>query len=453
MDYKRLYDSIKNPLNEEILDILIKNYSSDEHDTYYFLTHAYAKNRPEKRFMINTEDRDKYFSNLFNRWKYMVSHETPEYIEYLIKYTSVEKDYYELAKYLKKMPDIHTYKEYEDLMWKEDRLSSLIDKYGWQIGRGSSWIHANSYYINGRVLPRVGEIEHRLYLNIDSEYLFKTCNKFIGLCINKDLPFYFKSAYGSSRDDTIVIYSDNERLEDYINILRELSELDPEFMKHVHNPPILTGLIDGWIGYGSEPKKLPNGSRTSFNEVRSEIIDNAIKSSTIEWLRKNKDLEFDFKGKKLTVQQLLAYQIGNRKIRELCNMGDAKLMERYGTDKATLTNPELVKKIYGGIAKRFDAFFKGYLEKGNFELTDQMVIKAPKGEIKIIRYDMNKVINGFVESICKIDPNFKKSIKQKIIIDAKKKGIDPRMFCFDVDKRDNLLTKSSKKSGDQKGSL
>ena len=40
----------------------------------------------------------------------------------------------------------------------------------------------------------------------------------------------------------------------------------------------------------------------------------------------------------------------------------------------------------------------------------------------------------------------KKSIKQKIIIDAKKKGIDPRMFCFDVDKRDNLLTKSSKKS-------
>ena len=82
-----------------------------------------------------------------------------------------------------------------------------------------------------------------------------------------------------------------------------------------------------------------------------------------------------------------------------------------------------------------------------------MVIKAPKGEIKIIRYDMNKVVNGFVESICKIDPNFKKEIKQKIITDAKKKGIDPRKFCFDVDKRDNLLNMNNKQNGNKKESL
>lgn len=450
MDYKKLYDSIENPLNDQVLDILISNYSADKHDTYYFLTHAYAEQKPDKRFMINTQDRDKYFSNLFNRWKYMVSHETPEYIEYLIKYTSVEKDYYELAEMLKKMPDIHSYKEYDDLLWNEDRLSQLIDKYGWEIGRGSSWIHANSYYINGRVLPRVGEIEHRLYLNIDSEYLYKACNKFIGLCLSKDLPFYFKSTSGSTRDDTVVIYSDSAHLEDYINIVRELSQIDPEFMKHVHNPPILTGLIDGWIGYGSEPSKLPNGSRTSFNEVRSDIIDKSIKSSTLEWLKKNKDLAFDFKGKTLTVQQLLGYQVANKKIRELCSMDDDKLMKRYGITKASLTKPEVVKKLYSKISNRFDGYFEGYLKNGEFNITDEIVIKAPKGDIKIIRYDMNKVINGFAESICKIDPNFKKSIKQKIISESQKKGIDTRKFCFDVDKRDKLISMSSNQN--KKGS-
>ena len=453
MDYKRLYDSVENPLNDQVLDILISNYSAGKHDTYYFLTHAYANSDPNRTFRINTQDRDKYFSNLFNRWKYMVSHETPEYIEYLIKYTSVKKDYYELAEMLRKMPDIHSYKEYDDLLWGEDRLSQLIDKYGWEIGRGSRWIHANSYYINGRVLPRVGGIEHRLYLNIDSEYLFKACNKFIGLCLSKDLPFYFKSAYGGNRDDTIVIYSDSAHLEDYINIVRELSQIDPEFMKHVHNPPILTGAIDGWIGYGSEPKVLPNGSRTSFNEVRSNIIDDAIKSSTLEWLRNNKDLEFDFKGKKLTVQQLLAYQVGNRKLRELCSMDDAKLMEKYGIDKKTITNPEVVKKIYAGVSRRFDGFFKGYLENGNFELTDEINIKTPKDKIRIIRYDMNKVINGFAESISKVDPNFKKTVKQKIIRGAQEKGIDTRKFCFDIDKRDKLLRSNNKQNTDGKGSL
>ena len=39
------------------------------------------------------------------------------------------------------------------------------------------------------------------------------------------------------------------------------------------DPPLLTGRIDGWIGYGSEPNKSIDGKKTSFNKKRATIIE------------------------------------------------------------------------------------------------------------------------------------------------------------------------------------
>ena len=453
MDFRSLYNSIENPFNDEVLELLIKNYSIGEYGTYYFLTHAFASNTPDEKKRINPRDRDKYFSNLFNRWKYYVTHETPEYIDYLIKHKVVEEDYKDLVKLLKGMPDIHSFKEYDDLFWgdNEDKYA-LIDKYGWEIGRGSSWTHVSSYYVNGRIAPIVSNVEHRLYLNIDGEYLYRACNKLAGLCISKDLPFYFKSACNGNRDDTIVLYSDSEHLEDYINVLRELEEMDPEFSKHIHHPPLLTGLIDGWIGYGSEPKKLPNGKNTSFNAVREDIITESINSCALEWLKKNKDLEFDYKNKRMTVKQLLAYQVANRKIRELCKQDDSKLEEQYGLDKKSLTHPKVVNQIFGLVRRDFDSRFEFYLKNGYIDITNGINIKTTKNDIRILRYDMIKTINAFAYTISKVDPNFKKEVKKKILEEAKKHGIDPNKFCFDTDKRDKLFNTSQKKNTDDKGS-
>ena len=43
--------------------------------------------------------------------------------------------------------------------------------------------------------------------------------------------------------------------------------------QHVHRPPILTGVVDGWIGYGSEPDEH---SRESFNSKRADHLSSCI---------------------------------------------------------------------------------------------------------------------------------------------------------------------------------
>lgn len=44
----------------------------------------------------------------------------------------------------------------------------------------------------------------------------------------------------------------------------------------IFQPPILSGKIDNWIGYGSEPTMLLEGERTSFNKIRAKIVEKAI---------------------------------------------------------------------------------------------------------------------------------------------------------------------------------
>lgn len=63
------------------------------------------------------------------------------------------------------------------------------------------------------------------------------------------------------------------------------------------NPPILTGKINEFIWYGSEPKIEKN----SFNKKRSQSIEKAIDNENKKWIMKNqefKDIEIGVRNGK-----------------------------------------------------------------------------------------------------------------------------------------------------------
>ena len=94
---------------------------------------------------------------------------------------------------------------------------------------------------------------------------------FADKCEQRGIPFRFKTAEMFNgienikqtelrRDEGVVIYSSEEYLAAYVEICNEIkNETGMEFA----TPPILSGTINGFIGYGQDPKTGNN----SYNSL------------------------------------------------------------------------------------------------------------------------------------------------------------------------------------------
>ena len=126
-----------------------------------------------------------------------------------------------------------------------------------------------------------GSVTKKLYINIqDFNDTIDFGMSFAKKCEERGLPFYFKTTYMQDgtdlikpfqlvRDESIVIYANDINVAEYVNICNEIKrETNMQFLQ----PPILSGIIDGFIGYGAEFKN----HKQSYNSTRSDLISNAV---------------------------------------------------------------------------------------------------------------------------------------------------------------------------------
>lgn len=145
-------------------------------------------------------------------------------------------------------------------------------------------------------LQNIDLLQHRLYLNTDHNDAYKFVQIFADKCENKGIPFYFKVAYFEDmdmikefslmRDESIVVYAEDKFLPEYVNICNEIKKENPNL--YFNQPPIFTGIIDGFIGYGGESKN----HSTSYNRIRSDIMTKAITSVTNRFMEVNPNFNF-----------------------------------------------------------------------------------------------------------------------------------------------------------------
>lgn len=113
----------------------------------------------------------------------------------------------------------------------------------------------------------------RLYVNCSKSDLIKLAQLFTDKCNIQQIPSYFKySTNESTRADQLVIYSNLDNLADYVQILREIAQENPDIRERCGMPPVLTGRIDEWIGIGDEPTM-----NKSYTEIRADIIEAVLK--------------------------------------------------------------------------------------------------------------------------------------------------------------------------------
>ena len=431
MIHSDIYKMIKNPLDDErIMDEIINVYG--EASSYYNgLIKVFSKDK-DMRYSITESDR--LHAGLFNKWKHHLLSITKEQYEDAIKRGLFDKSIYKLLDLLRKTPDVKTKKEADTILFEEyddEELQSAIDNYSWS-GDQMEWTHIRKRKITGKKVNNF-PVEHRLYLNVDSKYLHAISRHFINKCESKGLNYYFKIAEYDRRDDTMVVYSDSKNLPNYIQVLEEIRKEHPELTPAFGEPTLLAGRINSWIGYGSENLS----EKKSFNELRSQVIDSAIKSTMNDWYKVNQHRTFKYKGKILTFNEYVAKRLVEEQVKTAKRIYAKNPNAKYlDLTKEQITDPKFLASHEKKIASEIAPLITSSLYKT--PANKKIVYKSGDRENKIITFDVTSTLRKIAPEIIKADPQLRKKIKERIIKEASLKGIDTNKFCFDKKNKELL---------------
>ena len=195
----------------------------------------------------------------------------PDNLKIIEKALNSGDDYYEQlvcchTKQPKTLPSIESVNKFYNKFNDSSRY--------WRGGQGNNFSHIGTPGANGPNLLS------KLFLNI-ANYTdaLNFCIMFADKCNESNIPFYFKTIKANNgkvdpfqltRDESIVIYSSDQYLANYVNIINEIkNKTNIQF----EEPPILAGVIDGYIGFGQD-RHVPH---TSYNQNRSKLLNDAVK--------------------------------------------------------------------------------------------------------------------------------------------------------------------------------
>ena len=467
MELRDLYNQIRNPIDDlGVIEKLINAYanSSKGFGGYYgHLTKMVQKEHSKGQYY--RDDADRFYAMLFNKWKNSIVAMTKEEFIELYKMGSYGQDFIKMRNYLRNVPDVFTMKEADEIFCgsKDDKeLENALEKYSWKsFGSGSGWVHVCSRYLTAKK-DQYPNIEHRLYLNTESLDTYKMTTYLVEKCDEYHLPYYFKFDQYADRDDTIVIYSSTDNLPKYLEILQEIKKEHSELISRMKDPPILTGKIDGWIGYGSEPVKTPDGKMHSFNEIRAKILEYSIGKITKMWIMNHRNQQITYQGQKLSFQEYIAMKSVEKLIADLekryllYEATDRKNVQRKGIAyDSSIVNGRLgytlqdvkslqfKQNVYRILRDKIISALPSVCNGGYKDMdTIKMTVRNGK-QITFSGYDLECVIQQLSLNISANDPNFIKEVQLEIKRNAKKYGIDSEKFCFDIKSKDKMMILSS----------
>ena len=469
MELMELYNQIHNPIDDlSVIEKLINAYanSSKGFGGYYGqLTKTVQKEHNKGQYY--REDADKFCAMLFNKWKNSIVAMTRDEFVELYKRGSYGQDFIKMRNYLKNIPDVSTMKEADEIFYgnKGDKeLEEALEKYSWKsFGGGSGWIHVCSRYLTAKK-DQFPNVEHRLYLDTESLDTYKMTTYLVEKCDEHHLPYYFKFNQYADRDDTIVIYSSTENLIKYVEILQEIKREHPELVSRAKEPPVLTGKIDGWIGYGSEPAKTPDGKRHSFNEIRAKVLESSIGKVTKQWIMNHRNQQITYQGQKMLLQEYIAMKSTEKLIADLerrylsYEENDKKVAQKNGTsyNPATVNDrlgytlqdvrsPQIKQNIYRVLRDKMISSLPQVCN-GSYKDMNAINMNVRNGkQITFSGYDLETIIQQLSINISKNDPNFISSVQAEIKNNSKQYGIDSEKFCFDTKARETMRTMTAQR--------
>ena len=421
-----LYNRIDNPLTINTIDDVLDCYCEDS-GFYSRLVRYNSDNKTSG--MFNRFYNDKLMVFLFNEWKDTI-------ISYCRNIDNVDPRYKNdlllIGKYIYNL-NPKTAKEVEDIIHYYDennkKLVDALDRYRWDsLGETSSWTHIDSSYIRCGKHNR-NNVEHRLYLNIDSVYIHQFLYALVKKCHERHIKYYFKyDAYGE-RDDTVVLYTDTKHLELFIKLLEEV-KLETKLGDHLHTPPLLTGKVNSYIGYGSEPS---DGDKYSFTSKREEHLKKCIYDETRDFIINNSNNNYRINGKETAYKKYIILKMIKFKKDNLLRYmrDDEKAFEYYGYRKSDIEDKRFILYLKEVLDNNFDLIINALKNKDtNFNLE----LRVNKGTIRFNNRDIENMIKDQTKFARKASSNYKYDLLDRINRTADAYDIDYNNYAFDISK-------------------
>lgn len=422
-DVINLFKNGKNPLeNDKTIEQLAKAYTRNGW-FYDEIVKIGTEDKEKQEYPIR--DMDILYSSLFNLWKHNILDTTNvNEIKQLL-----QDDFNILVEILRNMPDIHTYQEFCDINKQYD----LIKKYG-ILFPDNHWTYLSSRYLNGTRKFDMEE-KYRFYINTNASDLYKIVSSFIVMCYKKNLPFDLKMVkYAEDlniRADSIVIWSDDKTLPEYLKFFEEFQAKRDDITSRCKQPPILTMHINGWIGFGEEPPE------SSYTDYRQELLKNSIQKAIIDWIIENENTPIRYGESNLSVKEYITAKSVKKSMERWikdCNSAPHRAVTRYGMSK--------------------DGFNTDFYYKMCETMKDKVIPALKDGEDKMEYLGKTKTLPFFFRSsmidICNMlikSPNskgeFLDSIRNNIKNGSKQYDISSKNFAFSIQsEKDAMETKN-----------
>lgn len=456
MELMQLYNQIKNPLDdkstlEKLVEVYSKSSDGFKSDFYSKLVKSVSKKYTQGHYY--TVDSDEFYAMLFNKWKNSIVSMTKEQFIELNKSGSYDADFVPMREFLKTIPDIKTRKEAHDIIYgkhNNSEVENALMKYRWDsFGDGPGWTQVASRYLTAKKDPSI-KAEHRLYIDTESVDTYKLLNILVKKFDQHNLPYYFKFDEYADRDDTIVIYATTELLPKYVELLKEIKIENPDLISRIKQPPLLTGKIDGWFGYGTEPGKDLNGEGQSFNSLRTKVIEPVMDEIIINWIMNHINMQINYQGEivnfkdyivKKCVEKLVDNYESSFKSSEKWHKDEAikrgtvysekDLIIKKGYSLQDIKSSVFKENVFKIIKKYIDANLLTLQQKGISDVDNiKMTVRYDK-ELQFSKDDFSSIIRSLALNIIKNDPAVLETIKVKIKENANHYGIDPNNFSFD----------------------
>lgn len=453
MELMDIYNNTKNIIDDKnIIRKFVELYSEPTTRSFYSSLIRANKNTNSCRYF--PKEKDGLYSLLFNTWKKNITSMTQEeYIE-LYKQGQLKEDFIKLRNFLLKTPNISTYEEMQKIIFaqrQDKELEEAFDKYKWSsFGENSGWEHICSRYVHSR-REKHQDIEHRLYIRVDSLGIYTICKCFIEECEKQHIPYYFKFDEFNDRDDSLVVYSSTKYLNKYIEILNKIKEEHQELHQFIGKPPLLTASINNWIGYGSEPTcKKENNELYSFNELRADIIEKAIEKNAQSWLKANLNVVINYKGKKVVFSDYLLMKAtetyinkissrynGSLKFRtelarkENRQFNEKELIEWYGYSQNDLASDNFKNYIYRHLKENKDKYIQALITGDYSGIKNLEIPVRCNKKVSFSKEDMKKTLKTLVPIIAKNEPRFIDHVQTEIKRESSRYSIDANNFAFD----------------------
>lgn len=448
MELIDVYENIENPLNDPLVISKIVEAYSRGGDFLKELTKSTRKEQGK----INQEYKDKLYALLFNTWKNtLVKMNRATFIE------GRRKGYFdnEIARLrilLKDFPDANSYQDtlnFFTVEYEEQKDKNIIEKYRFdRVGSTSGWTQICSKYITLKQTDNIAQ-EHSLFINASLNEMHEFIYLFIVKCISKNLPYYLKFDEGGLREDSIVIYTSTNKIIEYLNVLMELKNENPNLILRLNTPPALSGKIGPWIGYGKEPQQIENDIKQSFFSIRAKSFEKIIEKATIKSIIDNLDLELtNNQGQKTKVGSIIAYRLAGKVTEELKTKYEQEEMKQRGIalEQGKTYNPQIVPETLGyskedmqnektkvklgqiiekNIGKLLIEFYNGSNEKQYIALKNGKRIEFQTDYLRLVIIDSSY-------SMMQIDKKYQTRIKEEAEKELKKYKIDSSKICFDT---------------------